>query len=139
MMKAEAGMDIGTEANIYVGANAQDVPAMAYDSVNKRFLVVWQSGDAPEDSNVYGQLINADCSLYGNPITISTAEGNQYNINVAFDFKRERFLVVWSDYRNLWGGPPRRVSVVYGQFISSTGTLEGDNFAITYLPGPYAS
>ena len=138
-MKAEAGMDIGTEANIYVGANAQDVPAMAYDSVNKRFLVVWQSGDAPEDSNVYGQLINADGSLYGNPITISTAEGNQYNINVAFDFKRERFLVVWSDYRNLWGGPPRRVSVVYGQFISSTGTLEGDNFAITYLPGPYAS
>ena len=39
--------------------------SVAYDSINHRFLVVWSHNDIPyTDGDIYGQLVNADGSLY---------------------------------------------------------------------------
>ena len=88
----------------------------AFDSYNKRFLVVW--GDDYVD--VYGQLVNHNGTLYGTPkdanFPISIATGVQYQPAVAYDSAKRRFLVVWTDDRTSPTG-------IWGRLVAPTGTL----------------
>jgi hypothetical protein len=90
-------------------------PAVAYDSGNDRFLVVWTDDRNFADSglDIYAQFVNAD---WGDPIDrvnalyltgsdvnipVSSATGDQYRASVAFDGTTyDRFMVVWVDDRN---------------------------------------
>jgi len=120
---------IGQQLNIYVGSNNQTRPAIAYDSVNNRFLTVWQD-EAPGNCNIYGQLINGDGTLFGGTISISTADYHQSEPYVAFDATSQAFLVVWGDNREEPGPIGMRGYRVYGQLLSKDGNPVGDNFAI---------
>src|SRR5574337_1127894 len=67
---------VSPEIPITLTENKQHFPAAAYDSVNNRHLIVFktQRHDGQYDyDDVYGQLIKADGSVYGNifPVSIS--------------------------------------------------------------------
>jgi len=111
----------GIEISLFAGD--QDPAAVAYDSINGRFLVVWDdsrnSGTSGRD--VYGQLVYADGTLRGVNFVISDAPSNQQNPSVAFDESTGRFFVVWEDDRNSgttgWD--------IYGQLVDADGSLQG--------------
>lgn len=101
-------------------------PALAYDGVHDRFLLVHDS-----DGDLYGQLLRAsNGSREGSAFVVSNAPTWQDGHHVAFEPQSRRFLVVWHDERE-W--PEGRN--VYAQLVNADGTLYGTasdvNFAIS--------
>ena len=94
-------------------------PAIAYDPVNQRFLVNWEVyfGDGHE---LWGQLINADGTLYGTHQVIVSSHTVEFANDVIYHSGSGRFLVAWSDDRG----------AIYGQEVNSDGTNYNSEFSI---------
>ncbi len=126
----------------------QSQPAVAYDtSLNTpnqgRYLIAWTDsqkvtancGGVPCGTDILGSICTGSITggatslSCGGPFPISTAAGNQAQPKVAF-FKdtvtpaNSKYLVVWTDSRNGY-------SQIYGQFLTTTGTLIGSEFTIS--------
>jgi len=117
--------------------NDQTNPSAAYteandiDSTNKKFIVVWEDKRSA-DANIYGQLYDAkNKTLVSANFAVSdtTAAGDKINPSVSYGTRSssERFLAVWEDMRNA----ATKQSDIYGQYISTTGTLTGSNFPVS--------
>jgi len=105
---------------------------IAYDKITGRFLVAWNDDrDTGESTNIYGQLVNSDGTLYSTgydenfKISDSTGNDAQAYPAVSYDSTREWFFVVWQDCR------ASAEEDIYGQFVRSIGSLKGDNFVIS--------
>jgi len=109
--------------------NFQDRPSVAYDSANQRFLVVWQDSRDMEStrSDIYGQIVDAEGNPYGANFVLSNADGGQGFPSVAYDSANQRFLVVWSDYRN-WKTAGYDI---YGQIVKADGNPYCDELIIS--------
>jgi hypothetical protein len=106
------------------------VPTVSFDSINNRFLVVWQGTPGAPD-NVYGRLVNPDGSIHNSVIQITNYSTNYYAAfpDIAFDQNNGRFLVTWGQQYD---------GFIYGRLINSDGTLYGDEITIdSYGPGSY--
>ena len=90
--------------------------SVAYDSLNQRYLVVWDLRWGLGD--IIGQLVNADGTLLETAFAIALSAG--MNPSVAFDNVNQRFLVAWT-----WG-------FTDGQFVNPDGMLQGDGFSISH-------
>jgi hypothetical protein len=86
--------------------------SVAYDSANGRFMAIWMDYRSEVNTDIYGQLINADWGgepLRGShyltasnenfPISTESTD-SQYLPALAFDDVNNRFLVVWQDCRD---------------------------------------
>ncbi len=96
-------------------------PALAYDSANNRFLLVYQNITGGV-KDIRGRLVNPDGTLSGSEIKITDTAQTDSQPDVAFDPTTGRFLVVW---HYLSGNDD-----IYGQLVNSDGTLNGGSFAI---------
>ena len=104
-------------------------PALAYDSVNQRFLIVYGKiydppGPELEERDIYGRIV----SKTGNPVVPEFPIVNALSVAqaipaAAFDVTCQRYLVVWQDNRST-------VFEIFGQWVNAAGTLEGSNFLI---------
>jgi hypothetical protein len=106
---------------------SQSNPAVAFDTVNDRILVLWADWQdaADVDSDIYGRLLNADGTPHGEEFRIASLRGvSQKTPNLAFDPVRQRFLVLWMDSRH------RTNDKIYGRFVGADGSLQGDEFPI---------
>ncbi|MGH7362767.1 MAG: CFI-box-CTERM domain-containing protein [Candidatus Methylomirabilales bacterium] len=117
------GTPIGSEVSISVAATNETGPAVAYNSTDNQFLVVWQTLQGGF-FDISGQLVNANGSLGTGPISISTAANHQTAPAVTYNATTNQFLVVWEDLRNA------SFSDIFGQRVNSNGSLSGANFAI---------
>jgi hypothetical protein len=123
---------VSPQIGIFVGPGDQGFHgiSVAFDSVHDRFLVVWADGGVePGPTNLYGQVVNPDGTLYGDPIPIAVNELAQQP-DAAFDPVNERFLVVWTQAHNGVGN-------IYGQLVSAEAALYGSNFGISPIPPDY--
>jgi hypothetical protein len=101
-------------------------PDSAYDSQNRRFLVVWhQTYQSGHDREVYGQLVNRDGSKYGSPIIISSGTNDRTLPAVAYNATDHEFLVVYMYDVN---GDGQKYDI-RGQRIDENGALIG-----SYIP-----
>jgi len=97
-------------------------PALAYDSVNGRFLSVYvktkseQNGhlNRTDKSRLYGSFINSDGSLLGSEFVIAQNSFEYYCPSVVFDATVAKYLVVWN-----------AGNFLYGQFVSANGSSSG--------------
>jgi parallel beta-helix repeat protein len=123
------GTPLGSEFVISGAVDDQRRPLVAYDSGNKRFLVVWTDlrNRESSSSDIYGQIVNGNGSLYGANLLISNAAKMQDRPTVAYDSVNRRFFVAWQDYRNK---ETTRYDV-YGQIVDANGTLDGNEFVIS--------
>ena len=118
-------------------------PSAAYNSINKRFLVVWSDGRGGDTTmyDIYGQMVNYGGSLYNDQIVISDAEKFQKGASVAYNYANNSFLAVWSDERNK--GPTGYMELgnidIYGQVVNGYGILSSGNFVISGAPDAQTS
>ena len=127
---------LGTEFSINASTYPSDNPlSVAFDGTN--YLVVWCDMVGGYDSHewdIFGQLVDASGNLVGGVISVSTATGHQSFPLIAFD--GTNYLVVWTDGRNdandhgVCDSGEGTCWDVYGQFISTSGSLVGSEFSI---------
>ena len=102
---------------------------IAFDSVNNRYLVVFERVDNQDQFDIYGQIVNCDGTPYGPPFPICAAAYNQQHPRVAYDRLNQRYLVVWYDQRNTFLSTS--AGDIYGRLVNGNGLLSGDEIAIS--------
>jgi len=102
-------------------ARSQQAPAVAHDSVNGQYLVVWHDWRVDDiTTDIYGQRVDAgDGSMLGSNFVVSNGNLGQAYPSVAYDPGQKRFLAVWYDLRS------NSTYDVYGQFVNHDGSLFG--------------
>ncbi|MDQ5823802.1 MAG: S-layer homology domain-containing protein [Chloroflexota bacterium] len=108
----------------------RETPAVAYNSTNNEYLVVWATAGAgaSECLCIYGRRVSAAGALLGGQFPISGEDNANtflsFGPEVAYNSTNNEFLVVW-DAGAVYD------SNIYGQRVSSTGTLLGGEIPIT--------
>ena len=116
-MVSQTGSLVGSRISI---GRTGGLPLVAFDGTN--YLMVWTDDATYPNDDIYGQFIGTSGALVGSPFAISTAAGEQEMGYIAFD--GTNYLVVWDDYRN----PD---SDIYGQLVSTSGSLVGSEIPIS--------
>ncbi len=122
-------------------------PAVAYDSTDNKYLVVWHGDDntAPlvdGELEIFGQRINAATGAeVGSDFRISDmgpdgdAHYDAYRPAVAYDSKDKEYLVVWYSDDNT-GSFVNDEDEIFGQRINATtGAEVGSDFRISDMGG----
>lgn len=104
---------------LIAGGNNASNPAIA--SHGGGFLVVYGRDNGAFGRDIFGIMLSSTGSPSGGHFPICTQMGDQTRPDIAFD--GVGFLVVWQDTRDVFGD-------IYGQRITTTGTLAGDEFII---------
>lgn len=130
---ALSGSNFAINENSYPSDNPLGI---AFDGTN--YLVTWMDevgGASSREWDLFGQLVDTSGNPSGSVITIITAPRGQYFPRV--DFDGTNYLVVWFDMRNdannngHYDPSEGTGSDIYGQFLDTSGTLLGSDFAIT--------
>jgi len=99
-------------------ATNESEPAVAYNPVNNRYLVVWVDWRnlATRGYDIYRQRVKTTGKLAGGDFRISgpAATGSEWSPTVAYNHFYKRYLVVWVDNRN---GATRGWEI-YGQRVA---------------------
>jgi hypothetical protein len=131
--------DMGPDGN--PAFRAQN-PAVAYNSVNDRFLVVWSGDDTTDGENeIFGQLLGSDGSEIGPDFRVSDMGPDGSTL-----YRAERAAVVYNPDRNeflvVWSGDDNTPPLVDGEFEvfgqrlnGATGAEIGGDFRISDM-GP---
>lgn len=128
------GKVVGKEFQVSHSDLYDQRPAVAYCPGRDRFLVTWTRGTRYNFdkgvSDIWGQFVSGDgAQLQGSNFLIASATKNQFKSDVDCDAVNDRFLVVWEDQRNA-----ATQDDIYGQLISSDGTMLNGNFLVSALP-----
>lgn len=107
--------------------SVQGTPALAGDTNTGRFLVIWTDNRSkPSGLDIYGRMVAADGALQSPEIPLTEAVRGQAFPALAFDPTGDRFLVVWTDWRNA----PTVESDIYGRFVRTDGRPDGAAFPV---------
>jgi hypothetical protein len=105
-------------------------PAVAYNSAQGQYLVVWEVEDGMGFNGIHGRLVSGNGAVQGaNDIEIRSTSSlaTPAHPAVAYASTTDKFLVVWSE---TWHPSPLDKDIM-GQVISNSGGLDGGNFTIS--------
>ncbi|MEP7356750.1 MAG: hypothetical protein ABI847_05885 [Anaerolineales bacterium] len=128
--------DMGPDGNASYGA---DLPAVAYNSTNNQYLVVWHGDDNTSplvqgEHEIFGQRVNAATGAeIGGDFRLSDMgpDGSTayaaFSPSVAYNNTNNQYLVVWYGDDNT-GGVVNEEFEIYGQWVNAaTGAAIGLN------------
>jgi len=119
---------IGPNFSISTATGNQVGPAVAFDTISQRFLVVWQDGrNAGTGEDIYGQLITSDGSMAGEVVVISDVTGDQTTPSVAYGRINQSFS--WCGRMAAMPEPRGRTSTA--GIFNPNDSLSGDDFVIS--------
>ncbi|MBX3154693.1 MAG: hypothetical protein KF773_01750 [Deltaproteobacteria bacterium] len=127
-----SGTVVATDIPICTAAGDQTRPNVAFDTVNKVYLVVWTdpNGDALDIRGARvspaGVLLDANCGT-----AISSSPGSQFS--AALTYGSNQFFVVWEDRRN-----DANLGDIYGTRVTTNGAinvLDPNGIAISTFVG----
>jgi len=122
---------LGDEFPISQEAERQWYPALAYNSGENQYLMVWwDNRDAAAGGDIYGQRLSPEGELLGADLPVAAAQGLQWFPDVAYSNFDNDYLVVWEDNRN----STSTAFDIYGQRVASDGEMKGHNFPISTAP-----
>ena len=122
------GAIAGANFSIAVADDADDWlfnPKPAYNSATNQYLVVWEELRNVAD-DIYGQRVNANGSMLGAEIVISTAANDQRNPDIVYNSSSNQFLVVFDDDRLT-----QYDHDIYGVLVNADGALAGVDFPVS--------
>jgi hypothetical protein len=76
-------------------------PDIAYDSLNDRFLIIWQQydstgGEIDNSWNIFGKIVDINGEIFGDAFPINNVAGsNQKNPSVSYSTEDKKYLVAW--------------------------------------------
>ncbi len=112
---------LGSPVTISVPIENQKQPAVAYNSVDGEYLVVWHD-ERKGNWDIWGQRLDLDGSLLGSSFDICNNANAQFYPDVAYNLDTNQYLVVWED---------RRADAdIYGQRVNGDGSLDGAEIPI---------
>ncbi|RJR14703.1 MAG: hypothetical protein C4581_13535 [Nitrospiraceae bacterium] len=136
----------GSNFVITDASSSQWVPAVVYDSVNRRFLVSWYDFRNPcadifafcANGDIYGQLVNADGTLFNTAsatnfvISNGTSEYLLQTVSAAYNTADQQFMVSWSgdDTYSIFG----QILYANGDLNSSSLSIADDPSGMQYSP-----
>jgi hypothetical protein len=118
---ASTGAVVGTEFRIDVGTSEQQNPAVAFDSVNSQYLVVWADDRSGSSTDVYGRLVDTAGSVLGASFLVMNLT-DAGTLAAAFDSVNEQFLVTAYDFFD---------DNIYRQVIDADGSAVGTTDSVT--------
>jgi hypothetical protein len=116
-----SGLLMGPDLTISAPLGQQKQPAVAYNSTDTEFLVVWHDQRAG-NWDIWGQRVDLDGTLLGGSFAICSNTSPQLYPDVAYDLDTNQYLVVWEDRRADFD--------IYGQRMNADGSLEGAEIPI---------
>jgi len=121
---------VGTDIRISgpYATQDDDLPAVAHNTFNNQYLVVWSDSRGP-NPKIYGRRLKADLTPIGGDFRISatTSPAAETAPDVAWDATHNTYLVVWGDDRN----EVSRGRDIYGRRVKPNGTFAGAEFRIS--------
>jgi len=120
---------VKAEFPICNNTDIQNNPDIAYDSVNKKFLVAWHDNRSGFANNrIVGQFVNGKGELLDAAsdvnVQISFGPGfDHFNPALSFDENNQQFLIVW--------GETSANHDLHGQLLNSDGTLSGSPIIVS--------
>lgn len=129
-----SGELIGPPLNISNDSALSLYPSVCYSSTGDQFLVTWDhslnTGDPEIDGKGYirGKRVAASTGVISGAVNVTTT-GNDCRSSAAFDPSRNRWLVQFTKFNTGGYG-----SDVYGQFVTTNGSLAGGQIAIAHTP-----
>ena len=106
VQRSGSELTLGSVINVCTQNNIQADANVEFDSVNNRFLVVWEDArQGTSNYNIYGQLYSTSGTPVGGEKTISSASDSQCEPWVAFDSINERYCIVWEEGETPNDGP----------------------------------
>ncbi|HSH01783.1 MAG TPA: hypothetical protein VLL52_04630 [Anaerolineae bacterium] len=133
LVTASTGTNTGVEFTIHNGVNSTR-PAVAYNSTNDQYLVVWQD-IINSQAFIYGTLVNGDGTIANNAVQISAmgaAGFNAFYPDVTYNANSNEFMVVW------FGRGPSEVegeNEVYGHRLDNAGATTSNQIKISSMGG----
>lgn len=119
---------VGQDFCISTATSGEERLAVAYNSTDNEYLVVWKDGRNFDVTNwdIYAQRVSADGELKGDNFSIADEIKEQFVPAVAYNSEHNEYLIVWADLRE----EVAREYDIYGQRLSGTGQPHGPNFII---------
>ena len=118
----------GSELLLSTGDGDKNRPWVAHSPAQGRFLVVWEDTRNPS-TDIYGQMVGEGGSLYDTNFAIANGDDSQSDPAAAYDSANDRFLVVWTDDRNVM----ETGFDIYGQFVNADWGDPINQFNALYL------
>lgn len=108
-------------------------PAVTFNAATNQYFVVWDafaSPSFPSIADIFGRVVNADGSLPGSILALTTAIEIQAFPSVTVNPATNEYFVLWWDNRNTG----TTFGDIFGQFINADGSLSEGNLAVSTLP-----
>ncbi len=84
----------------FASNSASTGPALAFDTSNDRYLMVYASDAGGGENDILGQFLSATGSPQGDPFEISGTSGTDSGApEIIYDSDNDRFIIVWQDGR----------------------------------------
>jgi uncharacterized repeat protein (TIGR01451 family) len=129
-----AGEANGAVLSLIPGALRANNPSLAFNPSTKLYLLAFDLFSKTV-SDVYGQLLNADGGLSGQPFALTDAANRQAEPEAVYNPAENRYAVFWSDSRNIAASGLN----AYGQLVEKDGKLAGGNVSLAnYALSPRA-
>jgi hypothetical protein len=113
---------------ISAGTNDRVDPAVAYDPVRDRYLVVWSYDYGGGDFDIRGRFVPWNGENLGNEIIISQTLNGEYHPQVAYGYTRDAFTVTWMS-----DNATNPSFIAARQVWAADGTFPGDAFRVSNM------
>lgn len=120
--------------NFPISANSAggQVPAAAYSSAAREYLVIWRDSRNLDTSgpDIYGQGLSSDGELRGDSFAICTAAGDQWQPALAYNSRTNEYLAAWRDDRHA----ATSSGDIYGQRLGQISPTPTPTLTTTWPP-----
>jgi hypothetical protein len=96
MVKGDGSL-LGGSFTISSATGSQFRPAIAYNSNDREFLILWYDLRNGSEADIYGQRVSDDGTLLGGSVEVVREPGNQFSPDLAYNPDKNNYRTVWKD------------------------------------------